>query len=60
MLINWKRFAQANDATLSFVNLPDQIMRLIEMYELEKLLLDQSEKQPPDSSEASPEPDAAA
>ena len=45
MLINWKRFAQANDAELSFVNLPDRIMRLIEMYELEQLLLDQQPQQ---------------
>ncbi|MCY4325682.1 MAG: STAS domain-containing protein [Betaproteobacteria bacterium] len=59
MLINWKRFAQANDATLSFVNLPEQIMRLVEMYELEDLLLDQ-QKTASDSEAKTAEPAAAA
>ena len=59
MLINWKRFAQANDATLSFVNLPKQILRLIEMYELEDLLLDQPEKQQPEQEDAGPPAESA-
>ncbi len=42
MLIAWKRYAQANNATVSFVNLPPQALRLVGMYELEGLLLDQA------------------
>ncbi len=41
MLIAWKRYAQANNATVRFVNLPPKALRLVGMYELESLLLDQ-------------------
>ena len=53
MLINWKRFAHANGAKLSFVNLPDRITRLLEMYELEALLLDKTEQPQEESPPAS-------